>query len=376
METGKHVNELSTLFCRMRKIVFITSTLSQPRIIKRINTIYNAGFDVKVYGFDRNVYNCNSLPNVLKPIKLGDLKDGKGYLDKIKKFRKAIDYIVAKEGKDDVIFYSFSLISSFFLKKKKVRYVYELSDLLYGYKRFNAIRPILKYLEQGIIRKSHFTVMTSEGFRNYLFGDNGPKNIIIQPNKLNGYFKEKKRPEVQLPDINRLRFGFVGAVRYKETVLRFAKIIGKEFPMHEFHFFGESIIVKSFQEETKEFPNVFYHGQFRNPEDLFAIYNALDIIVACYETESLNERIAEPNKLYESIYFGKPIIVSNHSFLEKKVDNWHCGYSINAYSDEAIRDLIRGISLAAINGIIANTQKIKEDSLIDNPEKIIEILEN
>ena len=146
--------------------------------------------------------------------------------------------------------------------------------------------------------------------------------------------------------------------------------------MHEFHFFGESIIVKSFQEETKEFPNVFYHGQFRNPEDLFAIYNALDIIVACYETESLNERIAEPNKLYESIYFGKPIIVSNHSFLEKKVDNWHCGYSINAYSDEAIRDLIRGISLAAINGIIANTQKIKEDSLIDNPEKIIEFLEN
>lgn len=359
----------------MRRIVFITSTLSQPRVIKRIKSIYNAGFEVKVYGFDRNVYNCNSLPKDIESIKLGDLKDGEGYFGKIKSFRKAVDYIIDKEGKNDVIFYSFALIPTFFLKKKNVKYVYELSDLLYGYPRFNSIRPILKYIEKGIIRKSHLTVMTSEGFRDYLFGKNAPQNIIIQPNKLNSYFKCQNRPAAKMPDIHHLKFGYVGAVRYKETVLRFAKIIGKDFPMHEFHFFGDSVFVKAFQEETKDYSNVFYHGQFKNPDDLSSIYSLLDIVVACYETESLNERIAEPNKLYESIYFGKPIIVSTNSFLEKKMSKMGCGYSIDAYDDDAIRNLVRDISSDTINRIIANTQGIVKDSLIDNPEKIVKSLE-
>ena len=360
----------------MKKIIFITSTLSQPRVIKRIKSIYNAGFDVKVYGFDRNVYTCNSLPLDIETVKLGDLKDGGGYIGKIKSFRKAINYIIDKEGKNDVVFYSFALIPAFFLKEKKVKYVYELSDILYGYPRFNSIRPVLKYIEQRIIKKSHLTVMTSEGFRDYLFSTNPPQNIIVQPNKLNSFFNSLERPVAKLPDTHHLKFGYVGAVRYKETVLRFAKIIGSEFPMHEFHFFGDSIFVKAFQEDTKDYPNVFFHGQFKNPEDLTSIYNLLDIVVACYETGSINERIAEPNKLYESIYFGKPIIVSTNSFLEKKTAKMDCGFSINAYDDDSIRDFVRGISLNVIKRIIANTQKILKDSLIDDPEKIIKSLNN
>lgn len=358
------------------RIVFFASSLSQPRVIKRIISIHDAGFDVKVYGYNRNVYCCNTLPNDIETIILGNLKDGEGYVNKFKTFRKAIDYIIDKEGKNDVVFYSFALIPAFFLKKKGVRYVYELSDLLYGYPRFNYIRPALKYIEKGIIRKSHFTVMTSEGFREYLFGNNAPQNIIIQPNKLNNYFKKHNRPVAKRPDIHHLKFGFVGAVRYKETILRFAKIIGKDFPMHEFHFFGESVFIKAFQEDTKDYPNVFYHGQFKNPIDLPSIYSMLDIVVACYDTGSLNERIAEPNKLYESIYFGKPIIVSTNSFLEKQLLKLDCGYSINAYEDDAIRNLLRDISLDDLQKKIANTQKIMKESLIDNPNNIIKSLNN
>ena len=53
-----------------------------------------------------------------------------------------------------------------------------------------------------------------------------------------------------------------------------------------------------------KFPNVKLHGKFKNPSDLSVIYNKIDLNVICYDTTSINVRIAEPNKLYESIFFN------------------------------------------------------------------------
>ena len=35
-----------------KSIVFIVGSLSQPRIIRRIESFYNRGYDIKVYGYD------------------------------------------------------------------------------------------------------------------------------------------------------------------------------------------------------------------------------------------------------------------------------------------------------------------------------------
>lgn len=359
------------------KIVFITNTISQPRVIKRIKSIHEAGFDTVVYGFNRNIYNCNSLPKDINLNVLGSQRNGSDYISKFKSFGNALKDIIKKESiNSDVIYYSFSLISSYYLKKAKVKYVYEISDILYGYPKFNFIRQILKRFECNIVNKSICTVMTSEGFKQYLFGNKHKGNIIIQPNKLNQIFSKSERPTSNKIDIEHIRFGFVGAIRYKETVLRFAKIIGKHFKQHEFHFYGDSSIVSSFMDETKEYNNVKFHGPFKNPSDLPQIYNSIDIVVACYETRSLNEKIAEPNKLYESAYFIKPIIVSKNSFLENKVNQLKCGYAINAYEDNDIIEFIMNLNNDDLTYITENESLIPSAELIDNPNAIINALEH
>lgn len=301
------------------------------------------------------------------------MKDDSDYLGKIRRFKKSIDKIV-RDNNHNTIFYTFAVIPAFFLMLKKVKYVYELSDLLYGYPRFNMVRPICKFIEQLIIKRSELTLMTSTGFCNYLFPKSKPKNVIIQPNKLNSYFKNQIRPTIKPIIENHIRFAFVGAIRYKETILRFAKIVGKYFPQHEFHFWGDSVFVDDFQNETKCYSNVYFHGPFRNPYDLSTIYTEIDIILAAYETGSLNERIAEPNKLYESVYFCKPIIVSQNSFLEKQVIKLKCGYVLNAYSDKEIVDFINGLDEPSLREIQITESKINTNMLIDNPGNFIEIL--
>ena len=51
----------------MKTCVFIVPQLSQPRCIKRIKSIYEAGIPIKVYGFDRGIYSEN-ISNIPFPI--------------------------------------------------------------------------------------------------------------------------------------------------------------------------------------------------------------------------------------------------------------------------------------------------------------------
>lgn len=73
-------------------------------------------------------------------------------------------------------------------------------------------------------------------------------------------------------------------------------------------------------ESLKDINNIFFHGAFKNPIDLPKIYSKIDFIVATYDTTTLNPQYAEPNKIYEAIFFRTPIIVSYNSYLANKVN--------------------------------------------------------
>ena len=45
-----------------------------------------------------------------------------------------------------------------------------------------------------------------------------------------------------------------------------------------------------------------------------------------YDSTDLNVRLALPNKLYESMYFKKPILVSSNTYLSQVVDQYGIGF--------------------------------------------------
>lgn len=355
----------------MPRIIFITSTLAQPRIIKRIMAFQNAGFDIKVYGYNRGLYNCNRIPDGLSLTILGNMGIGESILFKLRRYKHDIKKIINEEKETGTeIFYTFDFATAFLLRMYNVRYISEISDILYGYPRYNKVRAIFKAININIVKKSLLTVMTSAGFQKYLF-KHPQSNIFIQPNKLNPYFENIKRPERKSPDIKHLHFAYIGAPRSAETILKFAKIIGRKFPQHTFHFFGTSAHTDYFMNQTFGVDNIIYHGSFKNPDDLTAIYANIDLVVACYETEALNERILEPNKLYEAIYFKKPIIVSQNSYLADRVKDLNCGYAINAYSDSEIINFINDISTESIESIQSSETAIPAQYTIDTESDLL-----
>lgn len=332
------------------KVVFITGLLSQPRCIKRVKAFLDDGFECHVYGYNRGKYDVNKYPVEVHLVELGVLEDGTHYLRKTRQLFRDIRLCVKHYKDEKVVFYAFGFIQALILKLLKKPYAYEVSDILYAYPRFKRVLPVLKYLDKKLIIKSVATTMTSGGFYNFYGLKNN--NIFIVPNKVSpSLSREAVQP---LPNKGAgIRFGFVGAIRY-ETVFRFAELIGKYYPNHSFHFWGGTLLKAAGERLNKlqnEYSNVFNHGVFRNPSDLPLIYSELDVVVACYTVQSLNERLAEPNKLYEAIFFCKPIVVSTGIYLSERVEELHCGYCLDATSDEGIKSFIDSTSWEGINRI-------------------------
>lgn len=120
-------------------------------------------------------------------------------------------------------------------------------------------------------------------------------------------------------------------------------------------------------ELSETYSNIQYYGKFKNPEELPQIYKNIDINVACYDTSTQNERIAEPNKLYESLFFSKPLVVSENTFLASRVKEYGCGYVINPFDDQSIIDFVKSLKVADLNEIIYKEYQLNTSSLLDNP---------
>lgn len=348
-------------------IICIIPQLSQPRCIKRINTLVESGHNVLVYGFDNGLYSDN-ISNYLCPVYRQNIETNgnrlKGFLDRVKLIKKICTQL--KDG-DIVYLFGIELCFSYYIQRHNNYYIYEQADLNYTKLSFGFAVRLFRMIDSFLINKSLITILTSQGFIDYLYPKgNKSKKIILIENKLSHNLKNLIVPNPVI-NINKLRFGFVGAIRYPRTIFTFAKVIGQFFPQHEFHFYGEG---KSSTEAIllcNQYKNLFYHGKFQNPYDLPFIYEHIDLNIVCYDTSSKNVQIAEPNKLYESAYFLKPLVVSKGTFLEKKVLDWGIGFSCDASNIDDVVEFVNSLSNDKIIQCVEKCKSIPNEDLFDNP---------
>ena len=95
------------------------------------------------------------------------------------------------------------------------------------------------------------------------------------------------------------------------------------------------------------------------------------MVIACYTTKSLNERIAEPNKLYEALFFCKPIIVAKDTFLSKQVNKYECGYCVDGSTIENIENFLNSIDYKELNRISLHEYELNGDEFVDNAQILI-----
>ena len=356
------------------RIVFLIGSISDSHIIKRVKAFADAGFAVDVYGFQRGVNTANQFDGLPLTV-IGEMED-QHYLARLKTEWDTVSNVIKSQPKG-TLFYVWGFDLAMICKIHKCIYIYEISDMVHSKMRW-PLNKILRGIDKILISSSKATLITSEGFIDYLgynLGENG--KFVLMPNKLSESFVGIDRPDTAI-NKTKVRFGFVGYYRYPNTVMRLAKVIGESFPNMEFHFWGTGpdSMLEIVNDMANKYKNVIEHGRFKNPADLDRVYASFDIVACNYDATGPNERIAEPNKLYEAIFYNKPILVSNNTFLGTKVNRMGIGYVIDTSNDESIKEFLNTLDYDELKQKAEKEKEIPSKELIEDYTEVWKIIRN
>lgn len=357
----------------MKKFVFIVPAVDSPRAIKRVEEFVAEGYEVKVFAFSRGNQLINS--NIgFKYELIGSFPNSTPYIKRLPVLRKAIGRVVKREGKEP-IYYVFGSYLGIFVSLcwPQLGIIYEEGDLAHTYIKNGFLRWLLERLDRRVIRKSLLTVFTSEGFLRYHYGKEIPDNSIVVSNRIDSKILNYERKNKSPLSKEHLSIGFVGKPRFK-SVVNFATVFCRKFPTYQFHFFGGPV-GKDF-ESLHDYPNCHFHGFFITPDDLTDIYSQLDLVLSTYDVEFENVRYAEPNKLYEAIYFETPIIVSKGTFLAEKAEELGVGCAIDPLNDKEIVSFIERLSLEDILKMIGKAKEFPPTYCINSNRALFDRIRN
>lgn len=345
------------------KIIFLTSALEQPRIVKRITDSSFTYEQVEVYTFVRSIYNVknssrlDSLDNV-KCFKIGRFEDGK-YLKRILLYFRMLLILYKKYGfrQKKLHVFGFDLrVLSFFIIAGKV--TYEISDIMWLYMK-NPVKLIISKIDFLLTRLSEKVIFTSEGYYLSYYSFLDKKKIKVIENKFKTYGIVNP-VEVILKD--KVRIAYIGAFRYEKIIKILLKVCSK-YPGNvilNFYGNGPKEIVSEINTASKVCPTIRFNGPFKNPEDLEDIYSQNNINFVAYDNNSDNEKVAMPNKFYESGYFNIPIVCSKDTYVGQRVLSLGMGWEINPTEDE-IEQFIRNIKIDEIDKIHNNIKKLNKE---------------
>jgi len=342
-------------------------------MLGRAKEFFIQGYNVVVYGFSRN-----DIPVSGYDFPITDLgrMPRKQYLYRILFMYRAIRKI-RKDIHPESLLYCIGqdmcMITKMIFHKE---YIYEECDLSFSYINNKLIQSFLHHIDKRMIMKSLLTVLTSQGFCKYHFGDTKPSNVWILSNRLDPTcrdypFNKKDR----LPD-ERIRIGFVGKIRFGATY-RLLKHLS-EYSDYSLHFYGiEQWFSKADEQAFHDLCDegkVICHGRFKSPDDLSSIYSELDLTVATYDIDSLNPKWAEPNKLYESIYYETPIIVSSDCYLADVVNGLNIGYTVDTSNTDDLNILVDRITSDSIEEKRLSCRSVGKDFCLNDNTDFFEAI--
>ena len=247
----------------------------------------------------------------------------------------------------------------------KIELIYQIRDL-HSLQVANSLPSkcilIFERLLLGFIQK---LVVSSPGFSEFYrvkHGYTGPITLLENiPRR--GIFRYRQK-KVARP----LVIGYIGILRYMASLnYLFETLATAGVSVQAFIAGGgdSSFITRKYQDYLVS----DVRGSYEYEKDINELYSNVDIIYAVYDSCDYNCQVALPNKFYESILSGTPIIVASGTLLARYVCRLGIGVSVDILSDDLQNYLV------AINSPDSWYEKAKEALASIDPEEYYSVYE-
>lgn len=216
--------------------------------------------------------------------------------------------------------------------------VYDIFDYLFTYTdgKYSYLKKIIVKLQHKIINKADATIICTENRKEQIKGTN-PKNLTIIHNT-----PQQKTFSLSKLNLNKnkVKIVYVGIFQDGRLLKGLAEVVRKN-PKYELHIGGFGKYDKFFKDLALSCSNIIYYGRLSYDKTI-ELEDSCDIMTAIYDPSIGNHYYAAPNKFYESLMLGKPIIMVSNTGMSSIVKKYDIGELIN-YDEESLEQAIENL---------------------------------
>lgn len=228
-----------------------------------------------------------------------------------------------------------ALIPICLYRKQLVYDIYDyFSDTAHG---SVTILKIARWFETRVINHASATIICSEQ-REEQIKPAFPKKLAIIHNAPAKHQVETDSQCICQSNSDKPKLVYVGNLvedRCMKEIVELAKIHQEI----EFHIGGMGVLETLMKETAKNFSNFYFYGKMKY-SDVLALEKDCDIMIAFYDQKVRNHRYAAPNKFYEALGLGKPLIMLHKTGVDDVIDKYELGATV----DQNIESMSDGIN--------------------------------
>lgn len=176
---------------------------------------------------------------------------------------------------------------------------------------------IFSKLENAVIHHADVTIICSEK-RKEQIAKSTPKKLVILHNAPSKQQLQVKDNSIKIKytehSDSKTKVVYVGNLVEDRFIMK-ALSLAKDLPNVEFHIGGVGVLANEIENLSKKYENIFFYGKL-NYSDVVSLESQGDILLALYDPAVPNHKYAAPNKFYEALALGKPLIMFHNTGMD------------------------------------------------------------
>jgi glycosyltransferase involved in cell wall biosynthesis len=216
-----------------------------------------------------------------------------------------------------------------FLWGKKV--IYDIFDFYAAHLRATPVlfKKLIKTIDLRVISWVDALILADDSRREQIYGAK-PKRLTIiynTPEDLNEAKKSQPNHTQEHGTINgSLRLAYVGLLQKERGLFQMLEIMSRhpEWSLDLAGFGGDS---EEIHDIARQMHNVRWHGRIPYEQALH-LNQAADVLFATYDPAIPNHRYSSPNKVFEAMMLGKPLIAARNTNMDQIIKKEDCGIII------------------------------------------------
>jgi succinoglycan biosynthesis protein ExoL len=363
------------------RLVYFAPEFTETSTVKRMHAFIDGGCNPVVFGFERGRYNLGFKPD-WPHVLLGRTRDGR-YLQRVLALLGAFPVLWRERHilRNAAIFYArnfdqllLALVVALLFNRSAVM-VYEILDIQPVMVRRGLRSALIRFAERLCLRRVALLVVSSPAFfRNYYRERQRYRgDWFLLENKLHGSVHDvaeaveaKLTPRRRNPE-GRWVVGYFGLIRGKATVDLMLRVAAALEDKVVFYFRGVLTTVddREFGAALRDAKNVIYGGEYANPRDLPALYDAVDFAWALdLENVADNSRWLLPCRFYEAGLYGVPCLAVRDFELGRRLDALDIGWTFSEPLEKALVTFFETLTIEAYAKKRARLTKLPHSTFV------------